>query len=148
MVTPLEEVFPALTRGGYRITSPANADYYCVAWAVADTDKWWWPGPDAQREYWPPSVLRERTTSAFQAAFALFGYGPCTEEDLEPGFEKVALFADASGKSTHAARQLATGRWTSKLGRMEDIEHELHDLEGAVYGSVVLISKRPVTAVV
>lgn len=147
MVTPLEEVFPGLAKGDYRITSPANADYNCMAWAVADTGKWWWPGSDERREYWPPGLLREATVSAFQAAFALLGYVPCAEQEAEPGFEKVALFADYSGKPTHAARQLSTGRWTSKLGRMEDIEHELHDLEGAVYGTVVLILKRPVSAV-
>jgi hypothetical protein len=143
MVNPLEEVFPGLAKGDYRITSPANPDYNCLAWAVADADKWWWPGPDAEREYWPLGVVREITRSAFQAAFALLGYVVCASEDVEPGFEKVALFADASGKPKHAARQLATGRWTSKLGRMEDIEHALRDLEGVVYGSVVLILKPP-----
>jgi hypothetical protein len=27
---------------------------------------------------------------------------------------------------------------------MEDLEHDLHDLAGTVYGSVVLVMKRPV----
>ncbi len=144
MVTPLEEVFPGLARGDYQITSPANPDYNCMAWTVADTSKRWWPGPDEPREYWPSGILRETTRSAFEAVFALFGYVRCTEENAEPGFEKVALFADASGKPTHVARQLTTGRWTSKLGRMEDIEHALRDLEGVIYGSVALILKRPV----
>ncbi|HZV03650.1 MAG TPA: hypothetical protein VE999_01040 [Gemmataceae bacterium] len=148
MVTSLVEVFPGLAKGNYQITSPANPDYNCMAWAVGDIGKWWWPGPDEKREYWPPDILREPTQNAFEAAFARFGYERCMEEDVEPGFEKIALFADASGKPTHVARQLATGRWTSKLGRMEDIEHVLRDLEGVVYGSVVLILKRPVTAIV
>jgi hypothetical protein len=52
------------------------------------------------------------------------------------------LFANAQGVPKHAARQLLTGRWTSKLGKMEDIEHGLRDLEGTVYGTVVLIMKR------
>ncbi|MCI0364369.1 MAG: hypothetical protein L0219_10830 [Phycisphaerales bacterium] len=43
--------------------------------------------------------------------------------ELEPGLEKVALFAD-SFYYTHAARQLPTGPWTSKLGKAEDIEHD------------------------
>lgn len=147
MVTSLEEVFPGLARGDYRITSPTNADYNCMAWAIGDSEKWWWPGPDVQREYWPPSLFRETTVSAFQAAFALMGYVPCAGEDAEPDFEKVALFADSSGKPKHVARQLGSGRWTSKLGRMEDIEHMLRDLEGVLYGSVVLILKRPLAAV-
>jgi hypothetical protein len=89
--------------------------------------------------------MREMTIPSFQAAYALFGYGICESEQVEPGFEKVALFADPQGSPTHAARQLPSGRWTSKLGAMEDIEHDLHDLEGTAYGSVVLVMKRPVS---
>jgi hypothetical protein len=71
------------------------------------------------------------------------GYVVGSDESLEPGFEKVALFADAAGKPTHAARQLPSGAWTSKLGIAVDIEHELHALEGEFYGEVVLILRRP-----
>jgi hypothetical protein len=61
---------------------------------------------------------------------------------METGWEKVALFAHEDGTPTHAARQLASGRWTSKLGELEDIEHELEAVEGAAYGSVVVYLKR------
>jgi len=44
---------------------------------------------------------------------------------------------------THAARQLENGRWTSKLGELEDIEHDLHHLASGAYGAVVQILKRP-----
>jgi hypothetical protein len=30
------------------------------------------------------------------------------------------------------------------LGELEDIDHNLHDLEGNQYGSVALVMKRPV----
>ena len=83
---------------------------------------------------------------AFRDAFATLGYVICDHEQLEPGYEKVALFTLA-GKPKHAARQLNNGRWTSKLGPMEDIEHALHDLTGMVYGSVVMILKRPLAPV-
>ncbi len=82
----------------------------------------------------------------FVAAFASLGYTVCEGEGPEAGCEKIALFADADGRPTHASRQLPGGRWTSKLGKLEDIEHELHDLEGAVYGAVVLILKRAAVA--
>jgi hypothetical protein len=85
---------------------------------------------------------RELTSEAFRHAFATLGYSHCQGEEPEPGYEKVALFADADGNPTHAARQLSTGQWTSKLGKAEDIEHRLHDLEGEVYGRVVWIVKR------
>ncbi len=82
-------------------------------------------------------VPRKVTLDAFRQAFATLGYAVCDDERLEPGQEKIALFA-LSGEPRHAARQLPSGRWASKLGPMEDIEHELHDLTGLVYGSVVL----------
>jgi len=142
----LDKVFPGLARAGYRITSPADPDYNCVAWAAGDAHNWWWPGPNPNREYWPHGVPREVSLAAFQAAFASLGYGVCTNEDVEPGFEKIAVFANEQGVPKHAARQQPSGVWTSKLGKMEDIEHTLHDLAGAVYGSVVLVMKRPVGA--
>jgi len=62
-----------------------------------------------------------------------------------PGFEKVALFAESGLLYTHAARQLASGRWTSKLGGAEDVEHDRpNDVAGGVYGEVVQIMRRPI----
>ena len=106
---------------------------------------WWWPTGDPADEprFWPAGAPREETVSAFLAAFASLGYTPCDDAGVEPGFEKVALFVDARNAPTHAARQLADGRWTSKLGRSEDIEHELHALEGDVYGRVAVVLRRP-----
>jgi hypothetical protein len=54
------------------------------------------------------------------------------------------LFADAASVPTHAARQLRSGAWTSKLGISEDVEHELRALEGEIYGVVALILTRPI----
>jgi hypothetical protein len=56
------------------------------------------------------------------------------------------VFAEEQGVPKHVVRPQTDDRWTSKLGKMEDIEHALHDLEGMLYGSVVLIMKRPVSA--
>jgi hypothetical protein len=55
------------------------------------------------------------------AALATLGYQLCEGDALEPAFERIALFADADGRPTHAARQLPSGLWTSKLGKAEDI---------------------------
>jgi hypothetical protein len=143
MVTGLEAIFPGLQGKPYRVTSPRALDYNCIAWAVQDTLNWWWPDED-QEDTWPAGVTRTETIDAFRDAFATFGYQVCDHAQLEPGFDKLALFADASGTPKHAARQLPSGLWTSKLGRLEDIEHELHDLAGTEYGSVVLVMKRPV----
>jgi hypothetical protein len=138
----IEVLFPRLRGTAYRVTSSADDAYNCIAWAAADTTRWWGPG-DPARTYWPSGVARSETLAAFRDAFATVGYLPHDLIDPEPGFEKVALFAGAEGTPTHAARQLNNGRWTSKLGVEVDIEHALEDLTGAVYGSVVQILRRP-----
>jgi hypothetical protein len=144
MVEHLLRLFPHLRPETFSVTSVPDRAYNCVAWAAGVTDDWWWPVDKERRSFWPPGVARLETLEAFCAAFATLGYAPCPAEEHEAGFEKVALFADAEGIPTHAARQLVNGRWTSKLGRAEDIEHALHDLEGDIYGSVVLILRRPI----
>lgn len=50
MVSRLEEAFPNLTAGNYRITSEPDRDYNCIAWAAGDNRKCWWPGPDPERD--------------------------------------------------------------------------------------------------
>jgi len=135
MVENLEALFPGLGNGGYRITSPATDAYNCIAWAAGDTRNWWWPDL-LPKQHWPAGVELMETLPAFEKAFATLGYVVGADETLEPGFEKIALFAD-DDFPTHAARQLPNGRWTSKLGELEDIEHALRDLEGPKYGLVV-----------
>jgi hypothetical protein len=142
MVNYLEAAFPALRPGNYVVTSPPTSRYNCVAWAAGERLRWWWPVGDT-RFYWPPGIPREETVAAFEAAFATLEYVRCDDAAKEPGFERVALFADMNANPTHAARQLDNGRWTSKLGELDDIEHDLRDLEGNVYGVVVQFMKRP-----
>lgn len=141
MANEIEAAFPRLRGGNYQVTSPREDAYNCVAWAAGHTSQWWWP--DDPRGHWPNDILRTETLEAFRDAFATLGYVVGTDEGLEPDFEKIALFADDQGVPSHVARQLPSGRWTSKLGLLEDIEHALHDLEGTAYGSVVLVLKPP-----
>lgn len=136
----LVQAFPSLHFVEFKITSPETNRYNCIGWAAGDTRRWWWP---EHRRYWPPGVPREPTVEAFVQAFATLGYEPCDSDGVEEGVERVALYAYANGEPTHAARQLPSGRWTSKLGTWEDIEHTLVGLEGARYGHVARILRRP-----
>ncbi len=138
---PFQQFFPNLPATGYAVTSPATFDYNCIAWAAGVQDDWWWPDP-LDVSYWPAAARREETVPAFIDAFQALGYQPCADAALEAGFEKIALYALA-GAPKHAARQLASGRWTSKLGELDDIEHELDGLVGSWYGAVVQFMKRP-----
>ena len=143
MVEPsLEDVFPGLRGQPYQSKSARDRTYNCIAFAAGDKRNWWWPDL-AEEDSWPVGVARVATVAAFRDAFVTFGYMVCDHDQLEPGFEKIALFA-LTGAPKHAARQLPNGRWISKLGRSEDIEHALQDLTGTTYGSVVLVMKRPV----
>jgi hypothetical protein len=124
-----------------------TAKYNCIAWAAGKTDNWWWPEATGGY-YWPPGLPKEQcgqeTLVNFVDAFGTEGYLPCRDGAFERGFEKIAIYADSDGCPLHAARLLPNGVWTSKLGDMEDIEHEsLTAVEGSLYGSVVSFLKRP-----
>lgn len=139
--------FPNLLPGTYVVTSQIATWYNCIAWAAGDNRRWWWPLPSLPWIYWPPNAPRQETLAAFVSAFGSLGYQVCTDGQLEDGIEKIAIFADTSGKPTHAARQLADGWWTSKLGKFIDISHTITGLDGPKYGSVVTFMSRVARAV-
>ena len=135
-----QRVFPNLISCDWKITSDKTRRYNCIAWSVGLTHRWLWPSITSD---WPDSVPRVRTIEAFIAMLATFGFEPCEQGDLETDIEKVALYAIGE-LPTHAARQLPSGAWTSKLGRDYDIEHTTPEgVESALYGSVVKYFKRP-----
>ena len=139
----LKRLFPGLSRSPYGVSSPTTPLYNCIAWAAQCDDRWWWPDAMGQY-YWPADVNREETLQAFENAYGTLGFSSCENAKIESGFEKVAVYAK-DGVPTHAARQLPDGRWTSKLGVLEDIEHDTPaGLEGEHYGRVSLLLKRPV----
>ncbi len=136
----LTDLFPKLTDENHEITSPRTINYNCIAWAARNTDRWWQPGV-----YWPIESSREdHGIGNVVAAFTSQGYEECDDGEPEEGFEKLALYGSAM-MYTHAARQLPDGKWTSKLGQLEDITHSTTDvIEGGDYGEVVQFMKRPI----
>lgn len=135
----LFSAFPNLKRTGFTATSCKTTQYNCIAWAVEDNSRFWWPDEDG---YWPEGLEKKNTVDTFLKMFGTFGYSISDNPDLETGFGKIALFVE-SGKPTHASRQLDNGNWTSKLGREIDIEHVFAGLDGSKYGNVEKILKRP-----
>jgi hypothetical protein len=134
--------FPNLrTLGFVRTSEPA--DYNCIAFAVGDLERWWWPS-GREDEYWPLPIPEKATLSTFIDAFATAGFTPCANGDPETGLQKIALFGLQDRRITHAARlQDGKIRWQSKLGPHEDIEHTLEGLKGPCYGAVIAyFSKR------
>ena len=80
-----------------------------------------------------PAILHANRESH---AFALHAHAASADEAFEQGLEKVALFINAFDVPTHAARQLPSRRYTSKIGESKDIEPELRTL-AADFQSVV-----------
>lgn len=122
--------FPRLTSENHQVTSAADVGYNCIAWAARDTKHWWQPG-----RFWPADTAAgDFGIGILALAFKTLGYEDCDDANLEPGFEKVALYGDFSFYK-HAARQLSSGAWTSKLGKDVDIEHDTpDDVAGGLYG--------------
>lgn len=129
---------PRLAEVGYEVTSEATETYNCIAYAAGDEDNWW--------EFWGgypwPSPLRSPLIEALEDVFIKLGFEHCDDAAEEPGYHKVALYA-LGPNYTHAAKQLPGGKWSSKLGDLEDIQHESPDsLAGGVYGEVYCIMRR------
>lgn len=127
--------------GKYAKTSEPE-DYNCIAWAATGSTTEWWshiPG------YKWPAANRSPHIDSLVAVFLGLGFEQRSpsETTLDPLYEKVALYA-RDGEWQHAARQLPDGKWTSKLGLDEDIEHDDPGcLCGDSYGVVHCIMRRP-----
>ena len=140
MPRELDNLFPNLAGSGYEITEEASDEYNCIAWALGIfSQKWDCYDPDG---YWPPSLPHNHWIGTVMQLFADEGFELCEEDSIEPGYEKIALFAFV-GQFTHVARQLADGQWTSKLGNREAITHPSPaNLSGGLYGNVHCIMRR------
>ncbi|MGL4239076.1 DUF7689 domain-containing protein [Tabrizicola sp.] len=133
--------FPRLKDVAAKQTSAPTPQYNCIAWAFEDNTKWWWP---MRRQYWPVPFDGKSTMEAFEDCLKGSHWERTEDRSVQAGVKKIALYASvADGQPTHAARQLETGAWTSKLGGDLDLTHELHELEGPAYGTVVAIYAKP-----
>ena len=141
-VKRLELLFPNLSASGYRITSPSTREYNCIAWAAGDSTRWWDPTP-FPRYYWPQGVSLSDTVAGLVRMFESIGFALCDSEEVEESVDKIAIYGDRFGY-THAARQLPDGKWTSKVGGLEDICHDtLEALTESDYGEVRCLMMRP-----
>ena len=145
---PDEEVrrsWPGLRVGSNAtVESERDPRYNCVAWAMNDRLNDWQPTPLHRLHTWPDGVPRDPSLGGFIAMFRSQGFEPCPDASLEPDMEKLGIYVDRSGDFTHVAKQLLDGRWTSKLGQLNDIEHNtLEDLVGELYGFPQVYLRKP-----
>lgn len=132
--------FPRSFEQPFIRTSDKTRRYNCIAWAMDDTTQWYWPHEDS---FWPDEVPMVVELQAFITLFESHGYECCENGDLEEGYLKVAIFVNGADKPTHAARQLISGYWTSKLGRNIDVSHSIYSMENSAYGKVGQYLRKP-----
>ena len=116
-----ERAFPLLLIDGYDVKSNESWIYNCIAFAADKDDDWWWPDQHGDG-FWPDGVPREEKMEAFIKVFETEGYAVCPDGNLEQDYEKIAIY-EKDGKPTHATKQTPDGKWKSKLGPWEDVEH-------------------------
>lgn len=123
--------------------SPRNPAYNCFAWAARESNFWVEPPGTAPWACWPNDLPEWDTVENYVRAYSRLDFEECEDGSLEPDMEKIAIFADADGAPTHAARQLPSGRWTSKFGKGIDFEHDLETLNGdPAVGTIVRYMRR------
>jgi hypothetical protein len=115
------EISEHLQGSDYCVTSEETEDYNCASHAMNVTKCALWPGyPEFYK--WPVEGASD-TVESFRELFRLLGFEDCgNDSSPESGWQKIALYS-RQGLPTHLARQLANGRWSSKLGDYEDIDH-------------------------
>lgn len=134
---------PHLDSTNHELTSDCTTSYNCIAWAMGENDAWWWPSEDS---FWPNDD-KGPTLGTFERMLAARGFARCPDGALVAGMEKVVIYTVGEGRSlkvTHAARQLDDGRWASKIGNCEDIEHHtVKAVRGPLYGKPHAYYLRP-----
>lgn len=149
-------IFPKLSEDpDFLITSPSTNQYNCIAWAHGYSDRWMQPVDQTVSThldfifYWPDDIECDGDIKFLIRTFELKDYEICDRWEHEEGFQKIALYIETnSTQYTHAAREIVSdknrcGKWTSKLGRGNDIQHgNPYSIEGEYYGRVYCFMKR------
>jgi hypothetical protein len=122
--------FPNLTNE-FTYSSLKNGDYNCIAWIEKNEEDW--------IQFYDEFGRLIKNPERYIHHFSQLGYAPTNNGNLETGKQKIAIYiASSSNRFKHVARQLEDGRWTSKLGEWEDIEHNTaENLLGGSYGDIL-----------
>lgn len=142
-IEKLYPYFPNLPRTTPK--SKADPSYNCIAFAAGDNKRIWDPLP-SPNYHWPTEEYYDYSLEACIRVFETVGFIICDNPDLEDGFEKIAIWSKGN-EYEHAAKQRVDGKWMSKVGFCEDIEHELDDFYCTdpieSYGNIACYMKRP-----
>lgn len=137
--------FPNISLSNSTVVGFGTSRYNCAGYAFGDTKRWWWPSsPEyGEYEYWPEGFSRNHSVQNFDELFEAVNATEVPEKfwnDVHPGWVSIALYVDDDNVPMHLARLADDGRWISKTGAEELIEHEhLEDIGGGLYGHVAKV---------
>jgi hypothetical protein len=136
-VTRLQRHFPNLVPGqNFEFTSLKTDDYNCVAWSTEIEDEWIDFPYDEQGNY-------DDNIDKYITYFKNLGFVEIKDSNPEDGVSKIAIYGDNENNFKHVARLLPNGKWTSKIGDWEDIQHDtLEALSGNSYGHPILLMQK------
>jgi hypothetical protein len=139
----IEQLFPNLCGTSWAIKSRRTKRYNCLAWGAGEKHRRWdynipW--------FWPPGVSRLPGIAYLVGAYQVFGFVVCNQNQClkyDPICDTIVLY-ELNCYGTHAARLVHNEMWSSKLGDLEDIQHETPEaLSGSLYGNPAVYMKRP-----
>lgn len=150
----LKQWFPHLNRKNalFRVTSPRDESYNCIAWAMGLNDRWV-DTDEASGHWWPvkySDVSSQKSKEGLIRAFQTMGFKECDNDNTEKHFDKVALYYNPiTNEWTHAARVISPNEYHSKAGKAWDFHHGPGDALTNInspsisYGNVYTFMKRP-----
>lgn len=140
----IELLFPGLRNTSWAVKSRRTKGYNCIAWAAREKNRRWDIVP-LKGCYWPKAVKRKAGIAYLVAAYAAHGFEACPKQEgciFDHAYDKIVLY-ERNAEWTHAARLLEGGKWTSKLGNIQDIIHPTPEsLICTTYGEPMVYMKR------
>lgn len=141
-----------------KIKSPITPKYNCVAYSLNREDIWYESIDNddirnglcvlLQRSIiWPEALSKGILINNYLELYKLNGFEKVNDLDIsvEVGYVKIAIYGNTEQVFTHVCRQMEDGKWVSKLGSFQDVEHDdLEVLEGSHYGKVMVVMKKKI----
>ena len=129
----------------FRVNSPYNGIYNCIAFAMGFTDRWVDINTSCPGHWWPPIAEKTMDKNALIKAFEYLGFELCKNADIENDYDKVVLFS-LNDQWTHAARIVSDGIEHSKFGQCWNAYHSGNGIfEGTAYGTEYAYMKRKIS---
>jgi hypothetical protein len=106
--------------------------YNCVAWALGEIE--WLEMSRFIKKFNLKPPYNESAYGYAKVFEEYYGFEFCDNGEFEAGYEKIVLY-EKEGSFQHIALLKENGKWTTKFGDFEDVEHNaIEDIAYEGYG--------------